>query len=63
MARIRVLTAHKIKQNLKPGMYADGLGLYLKELPMPPSIRIISRQAFLRDALPYFVPASWQPLL
>ncbi|MBR1191466.1 phage integrase central domain-containing protein [Bradyrhizobium sp. AUGA SZCCT0160] len=30
MARIRVLTALKIKQNLKPGMYADGLGLYLK---------------------------------
>jgi integrase len=30
MARIRVLTAIKIKQNLKPGMYADGLGLYLK---------------------------------
>lgn len=30
MARIRVLTAPKIKQSLKPGMYADGLGLYLK---------------------------------
>lgn len=30
MARIRVLPALKIKQNLKPGMYADGLGLYLK---------------------------------
>jgi len=30
MARIRVLTALKIKQNLKPGMYADRLGLYLK---------------------------------
>jgi len=30
MARIRVLTALKIRQNLKPGMYADGLGLYLK---------------------------------
>lgn len=30
MARIRVLSALKIKQNLKPGMYADGLGLYLK---------------------------------
>lgn len=30
MARIRVLNALKIKQNLKPGMYADGLGLYLK---------------------------------
>src|ERR1700754_5071646 len=30
MARIRVLTALKIKQNLEPGMYADGLGLYLK---------------------------------
>ena len=30
MARIRVLTAVKIKQNLTPGMYADGLGLYLK---------------------------------
>lgn len=30
MARIRVLTALKIKQSLKPGMYADGLGLYLK---------------------------------
>ena len=30
MARIRVLTALKVKQNLKPGMYADGLGLYLK---------------------------------
>lgn len=29
-ARIQVLTAVKIKQNLKPGMYADGLGLYLK---------------------------------
>jgi integrase len=33
MARIRVLTALKIKQNLKPGMYADGLGLYLKVRP------------------------------
>lgn len=32
-----------------------------EELPMPPSIRIISRQAFLRDAPPYFAPASWQP--
>jgi hypothetical protein len=31
MARIRVLTALKIKQNLNPGMYADGLGLYLKK--------------------------------
>ena len=30
MARIRVLTALKIRRNLKPGMYADGLGLYLK---------------------------------
>src|SRR3954453_13742645 len=30
MARIRVLTALKIRQNLKPGMYADRLGLYLK---------------------------------
>lgn len=30
MARIRVLSALKIKQNLTPGMYADGLGLYLK---------------------------------
>ena len=30
MARIRVLTSLKIRQNLKPGMYADGLGLYLK---------------------------------
>jgi len=30
MARIRVLSALKIKQNLKPGMYVDGLGLYLK---------------------------------
>lgn len=30
MARIRVLTALKVKQNLKSGMYADGLGLYLK---------------------------------
>jgi integrase len=30
MARIRVLSALKIKQNLKPGMYADGLGLYLR---------------------------------
>lgn len=30
MARIRVLTALKIRQNLKPGMYGDGLGLYLK---------------------------------
>lgn len=30
MARIRVLSALKIKQNLKLGMYADGLGLYLK---------------------------------
>lgn len=29
MTRIRVLTALKIRQNLKPGMYADGLGLYL----------------------------------
>ncbi|MFZ5731436.1 MAG: tyrosine-type recombinase/integrase [Pseudomonadota bacterium] len=29
MARIRVLTALKIK-HLKPGMHADGLGLYLK---------------------------------
>jgi len=29
MARIQVLTALKIK-HLKPGMYADGLGLYLK---------------------------------
>jgi hypothetical protein len=33
MARIRVLTALKIRQNLKPGMYADGLGLYLKVRP------------------------------
>jgi len=33
MARIKVLTALKIKQNLKPGMYADGLGLYLKVRP------------------------------
>jgi hypothetical protein len=33
MARIRVLTALRIKQNLKPGMYADGLGLYLKIRP------------------------------
>jgi hypothetical protein len=33
MARIRVLTALKIKQSLKPGMYADGLGLYLKVRP------------------------------
>src|ERR1700692_801857 len=33
MARIRVLTALKIKQNLKPGMYADGLSLYLKVRP------------------------------
>lgn len=32
MARIRVLTALKIK-HLKPGMYADGLGLYLKVRP------------------------------
>lgn len=30
MTRIRVLTALKIRQNLKTGMYADGLGLYLK---------------------------------
>jgi integrase len=30
MVRIRVLTALKIKQDLKPGMYADGLGLYLQ---------------------------------
>jgi hypothetical protein len=30
MVRIRVLTALKIKQALKPGMYADGLGLYLQ---------------------------------
>jgi hypothetical protein len=33
MARIRVLTALKIKRNLEPGMYADGLGLYLKVRP------------------------------
>lgn len=33
MARIRVLTALKIKQKLKPGMYADGLGLYQKVRP------------------------------
>jgi len=33
MTRIRVLSALKIKQNLKPGMYADGLGLYLKVRP------------------------------
>lgn len=33
MARIRVLTALKIRQNLEPGMYADGLGLYLKVRP------------------------------
>jgi hypothetical protein len=33
MARIRVLTALKIKQNLKPGMYVDGLGLCLKVRP------------------------------
>ncbi len=33
MARIRVLSALKIKQNLKPGMYADGLGLYLRVGP------------------------------
>jgi Arm DNA-binding domain len=33
MARIKVLTALKVKQNLKPGMYADGLGLYLKVRP------------------------------
>jgi hypothetical protein len=30
MVRIRVLSALKIKQDLKPGMYADGLGLYLQ---------------------------------
>lgn len=30
MTRIRVLSALKIRQNLKPGMYADGLGLYLR---------------------------------
>jgi hypothetical protein len=33
MARIRVLTALKIRQNLKPGMHSDGLGLYLKVRP------------------------------
>lgn len=32
MARIRVLTALNIK-HLKPGMHADGLGLYLKVRP------------------------------
>jgi 8-oxo-dGTP pyrophosphatase MutT (NUDIX family) len=33
-----------------------------EQLPMPPSIRIISRQAFIRDAAPYFAAASWRPL-
>ena len=32
-----------------------------QQLPMPPSIRIIARQAFLRDAAPYFASASWHP--
>lgn len=30
MVHIKVLTALKIKQNLKPGLYSDGLGLYLQ---------------------------------
>jgi integrase len=33
MVRIRVLSALKIKQDLKPGMYSDGLGLYLQVRP------------------------------
>ncbi len=31
------------------------------QLPISPSSRIISRQAFARDMTPFFVPASWQP--
>lgn len=30
MVHIKVLTALKIKQSLKPGLYSDGLGLYLQ---------------------------------
>jgi 8-oxo-dGTP pyrophosphatase MutT (NUDIX family) len=32
-----------------------------EQLPISPSSRIISRQAFARDPAPFFVPASWQP--
>ena len=32
-----------------------------EELPISPPSRIISRQAFARDPVPFFVPASWQP--
>jgi 8-oxo-dGTP pyrophosphatase MutT (NUDIX family) len=32
-----------------------------EQLPMPPSIRIISRQAFRRDPAPYFAPPAWRP--
>jgi 8-oxo-dGTP pyrophosphatase MutT (NUDIX family) len=32
-----------------------------EQLPISPSSRIISRQAFARETMPFFVPASWQP--
>jgi len=32
-----------------------------EQLPISPSSRIISRQAFSREMTPFFMPASWQP--
>ncbi|GLH75566.1 NUDIX hydrolase [Bradyrhizobium sp. SSBR45G] len=32
-----------------------------EQLPVSPSSRIISRQAFARDQVPYFTSASWRP--
>jgi len=32
-----------------------------ERLPVSPSSRIISRQAFNRDPVPYFAPACWRP--
>jgi 8-oxo-dGTP pyrophosphatase MutT (NUDIX family) len=31
-----------------------------EQLPISPSSRIISRQAFVRDMTPFFVPSAWQ---
>jgi 8-oxo-dGTP pyrophosphatase MutT (NUDIX family) len=32
-----------------------------EQLPISPSSRIISRQAFARETTPFFAPASWRP--